>query len=215
MGRTGWVDDERALVAAAQGGDRDALETLLHHHHDRFRALCRRMCGNDADADDATQEALIAVVRGLGAFDGRSSFATWAHRVATNACLDELRRRARRPVPCSETDAVVVAPGRAALSDGSADGTDTVVVRLDLDAALGLLAPEVRAAVVLRDVCGYDYAGIAEILDIPAGTVRSRISRGRARLADLIDRGNRSSIEQRPTHDDGHDPTPSTGEAHA
>ncbi len=180
---TGHDDhDDRALVAAAQAGDRRALERLLAHHHDRLRGLCRRMCGNDADADDATQEALIAVIRGLAAFDGRSAFTTWSHRVATNACLDELRRRSRRPVP-AEPDAS--ASGRVGVTPS--DPAAGVAIRLDLDAALATLAPEVRSAVVLRDLGGYDYATIAEILDIPAGTVRSRIARGRARLADLLD----------------------------
>jgi RNA polymerase sigma-70 factor (ECF subfamily) len=200
-------------VAAAQAGDRDALDALLHRHHDRVRALCRRMCGNDADADDATQETLIAVVRGLPAFDGRSAFATWAHRVATNACLDELRRRGRRPTPWAEPDDLATPfPGPGGL--GGPEPADAVVVRLDLDAALAQLAPEVRAAVVLRDLCGYDYAAIAGILEIPAGTVRSRISRGRARLADLLDLGNHRPRGRRPTIDDAHTPPP-TGDTHA
>jgi RNA polymerase sigma-70 factor (ECF subfamily) len=205
-------------VGAAQAGDRAALETLLDRHFGRLRGLCRRMCGNDADADDATQEALIAVVRGLGAFDGRSAFATWAHRVATNACLDELRRRSRRPAPWADPEAAAPV-GTGPVGNGPAvnqlgagpDLAAGVVDRLDLDAALATLAPEVRAAVVLRDLCGYDYAGIAEILDIPAGTVRSRISRGRARLVTLLDHGNPKAVERRPTSDDGDATTPSGG----
>ena len=86
-------------MAAARDGDRAALDSLLRRHHDRIAAVCRRLCGNDADAADATQEALIAIVRGLPRYDGRSAFSTWAYRVATNACLDELRRRGWRPVP--------------------------------------------------------------------------------------------------------------------
>ncbi len=190
-------------MAAAQDGDPGALEALLLRHHDRLRTLCRRMCGNEADADDATQEALIAVVRGLSGFDGRAAFTTWAHRVATNACLDELRRRARRPAPWAETDAAVGTGTHVTGSTRRGDGTEAVAARLDLDAALAALAPEVRAAVVLRDLVGYDYAAIAGILDIPLGTVRSRISRGRARLAGLLDRGNRAPIGEHPNPDDG------------
>ena len=206
-------------MAAAQGGEADALDALLCRHYDRLRALCRRVCGTDADADDATQEALIAVIRGLPAFDGRAAFATWVHRVATNACLDELRRRARRPLPWGETDPAVTAPSPVTTSpvscvttsSGQADSAEATLVRLDLDAALAQVAPEMRAAVVLRDLCGYDYAAIAEILDVPVGTVRSRISRGRSRLADLLDLGNRPPRGQRPTSDHGHAPTPTTG----
>lgn len=176
------------LVAAAQAGDRDALERLLRRHHDRVRALARRLCGNDADAADATQEALLAIVRGLDRFDQRAAFGTWAYRVATNACLDELRRRARRPQPQPEERLATTASGR--------DPGDVVSARIDVDAALAALPVEFRAAVVLRDLCALDYAEIAEVLDIPAGTVRSRIARGRAAIA--VHLGNPDTGEQRP-----------------
>jgi RNA polymerase sigma-70 factor, ECF subfamily len=176
---SGIADDrgDPELVAAAQGGDRGALEVLLRRHYDRIHGVCRRLAGNDADALDAAQEACIAITRGLGRFDGRAAFATWAYRVATNACLDELRRRRRRPEPGLPDDdgARLVARGPTAES--------LVGDRLDVDAALALLAPEIRAAVVLRDLCDLDYAEIAETLDIPPGTVRSRIARGRVQLA--------------------------------
>ena len=94
--------DDAVLVAAAQSGDTKALDALLRRHHDQIYGLCRRLTGNDADALDATQEALMAVVRGLDGFDGRARFGTWVYRVSTNACFDELRRRKRRPVPLDE-----------------------------------------------------------------------------------------------------------------
>ena len=94
--------DDETLVAAAQAGDTKALDALLRRHHDRVYALCRRLAGNDSDALDATQEALIAVVKGIDRFDGRARFGTWVYRVATNACLDELRRRGRRPLPVDD-----------------------------------------------------------------------------------------------------------------
>ena len=84
-------DDE--LVAAAQSGDRNALDQLLRRHYDRIYAVCRRLTG---DADDACQEALIKITRSLPRFDGRAAFGTWAYRIATNASLDELRKRKRR-----------------------------------------------------------------------------------------------------------------------
>ena len=97
-------DEDRTLIAASQAGDRSALDRLLRQHYDRIYAICRRVAGNDADAADATQEALMAIVRGLPRFDGRSTFSTWSYRVATNACLDELRRRKRRPTPALVDD---------------------------------------------------------------------------------------------------------------
>jgi RNA polymerase sigma-70 factor (ECF subfamily) len=180
--------DDAALAAAAAGGDRPALEELLTRHTDRVHRVCRRIVVHPDDALDATQEALIAIARGIGRFDGRSAFTTWLYRVATNCALDELRRRKRRPVP---TDSL---PEPAAQM-GSVE--DRVGARIDVDTALAALPEEFRVAVVLRDLCDLDYAEIAEVLDVPPGTVRSRIARGRAALAEAL--GNPTTIEQRPT----------------
>ncbi len=171
--------DDHQLVAAARAGDDRALDLLLRRHHDRVWALCRRLAGNDADAADATQEALVTIVTRLDRFDGHSRFSTWVYRVATNACLDELRRRGRRPVPTDDA-----ALGERVATGGTIDGL--VTDRVDVDTALAGLRSEFRAAVVLRDLCDLDYAEIGEILDLAPGTVRSRIARGRAALAHLL-----------------------------
>jgi RNA polymerase sigma-70 factor (ECF subfamily) len=204
-------------VAAARSGDRAALDALLRRHHDRLYAVCRRLTGNDADAYDALQDALIAIVRGLDRFDGRSRFTTWSYRVATNATLDELRRRRRRPLPgLPEDDAFGATgggagPGRAGGGPTGRAGAwgpdpgapvagrldDAVADRVDVDAALALVPEDFRVAVVLRDLCGLDYAEIAEVLEIPPGTVRSRIARGRGLLAAHL--GNRGATPERPS----------------
>ena len=179
-------------MQAARAGDRAALDSLLRRHYDRLYALCRRMTGDRADAADACQEAMIAIVRGLPAFDGRSAFGTWAYRVATNACLDELRRRRRRPEPgLPEGSAEVASP---------LDQVEASTTRVDLDKALQSLPADFRAAVVLRDLCGLSYEEIAEALVIPPGTVRSRIARGRSALAPLLAPGrNPGPSAERPT----------------
>ncbi|HRW36346.1 MAG: sigma-70 family RNA polymerase sigma factor [Acidimicrobiales bacterium] len=183
------------LVALARTGDRPATEELLRRHQPRVHAVCRRMVGNDADALDATQDALMAIVRGLPRFDGRAAFSTWCYRIATNASLDELRRRRRRPVVgLPEHDGHTIEPADRA----AAGAIDRVVDADELDAALASLSPEFRAAVVLRDQCQLDYAEIADVLEIPPGTVRSRIARGRAQLADLL-RGNQTDPDARRT----------------
>jgi RNA polymerase sigma-70 factor (ECF subfamily) len=147
------------------------------------------VCGNDADGADATQEALLAIVRGLPRYDGRAAFGTWAYRVATNACLDELRRRTRRTEPGLEHQPEPASdhyPG------------DEAAASVDVDAALATLGPDFRAAVVLRDLCALDYAEIAEVLGVPVGTVRSRIARGRAAVAAHLS-GNPTPAPERPT----------------
>jgi RNA polymerase sigma-70 factor, ECF subfamily len=174
-------DDSDALAALAAGGDRGALDMLLDRHADRIHAVCRRVLADRDDALDATQEAMIAIARGIERFDGRAAFTTWMYRVATNAALDEARRQQRRPRPVDVTTEVPGARPAAAV------GFDAQVdARLDVDAALRTLPDDFRAAVVLRDLCDLDYAEIAEVLQIPPGTVRSRISRGRALLHEAL-----------------------------
>lgn len=204
------TDDDSALVSAAQSGDRKAMDNLLRRHYDRIHAICRRITGNEADALDATQEAMIAVVRGIPRFDGNSLFSTWVYRVATNASLDELRRRKRRPDPVTFLERPnsdgprvgEVSSGSGRMIGGMQRITDLdldeqLSLQVDIEAALTKLPPEFRAAVTLRDLCGLDYAEIAEILDIPGGTVRSRISRGRAALLPLL--GNLDDDADRPS----------------
>lgn len=182
------LDPDHELAAAAADGDRAALETLLGRHVDRVVAICRRVLADPDDALDASQEALIAIARGITRFDGRSRFTTWLYRVATNAALDEARRRGRRPR----------ASGELPEQPSGDPAVDTAVVdRLDVDAALLSIPPEFRAAVALRDLSGLDYAEIASILGVPPGTVRSRIARGRAALADRL--GNRAGVAERHT----------------
>lgn len=198
------TDDE--LVAAAQGGERAALDQLLRRHYDRIHAVCRRIAGPTRDADDACQEALIKIVRNLASFDGRSAFGTWAYRIATNAALDELRRRDRRPALRSvrdDGDEAVLDP-----VDAHAEASiEAIGDRLDLDAALDELDPDFRVAVVLRDVVDLNYREIAELLDVPLGTVKSRIARGRTALADRL------RLEDLPTlpADDDIDEVPDDG----
>jgi RNA polymerase sigma-70 factor (ECF subfamily) len=181
------------LVRDAVAGDRDALDALLTRHVDRLHAVCRRICGPDA-AFDATQQALMAITRSIARFDGRAAFGTWSHRIAVNAALDEVRRARRRAVPASDHLAVhvPVAP--------PATGPERVVDRLDLEAALAALPEEFRIAVVLRDVADLDYATIAETLDVPIGTVRSRIARGRAALASTLGNPNPATDVQGIDH---------------
>ena len=182
---------DQALVGAAVAGDRGALEQLLRRHHERIAAVCRRMTGNAADGADATQEALIAIVRGLDRFDGRSTFGTWAYRIAVNASLDEMRRRRRRPADSLDQSDWERPEASVDASDGA------VVDRLALGPALAALPEDFRAAVVLRDIGDLDYAEIAEVLGVAVGTVKSRIARGRALLTKQL--GNRDGEQERPT----------------
>lgn len=148
---------------------------------------------------------MIAIVRNLARFDGRSSFGTWTYRIATNASLDELRRRKRRAVPTSNDD---TAEHHHAIETADPDSGQRIEAfgdHMALDAALRVLSDEYRLPVVLRDVADLDYAEIAAVLDIPVGTVKSRIARGRAALAVALSpetdqpTGNQRTDPERPS----------------
>jgi RNA polymerase sigma-70 factor (ECF subfamily) len=191
-------DDD--LIRASQRGDIASLEILLDRHHDRIRAVCAKVVGRGADADDAAQMALIAIVKNLDSFDGRARFTTWSYRIATNAAIDELRRRNRRPttsIDDNEQHLEIAAIG---------DLENATTAKLEIDDALDQLSEEFRVPVILRDLCGLDYGEIAEALDLAPGTVRSRIARGRGKLADIIgpvsDHGNQSGTRGVQGNDD-------------
>ena len=211
------------LAGRAAEGDRAALDVLLRRHQQLVYRLCRRMCAGEADALDATQEALVTVARRIDRFDGRASFTTWLYRVTTNACLDELRRRRRRPQPIGTDPPGAAGASRMGRAGGGAthtgasgpsplrhhpspdDPADVATQRVDLERAMGDLTPAARAVVVLRDQLGMDYAEIATVLEVPTGTVKSRLARARAQLMAALDAhspagaGNQPSPSRRPT----------------
>ena len=156
--------------------------------------------GNDADAQDAAQNGSIAVIRGLAKFDGHSQFSTWSYRVVTNACLDELRRRGRFVArhELLGDDSTAKFDGAVTASGMGHDPASDVVDHLVISAALTAVPEDFRIVVVLRDICDLDYAEIARVLEIPPGTVRSRIARGRSALAAAIS-GNQTPPRRRPT----------------
>lgn len=186
------TDDD--LVAAAKRGDRRAMDELLRRHYDRVHAVCRRIAGTTRDADDAAQEAMIRVIRNIDKFDGRSAFGTWVYRIATNTALDELRRRKRRPqLHVVGDDDMEHEPA----DEMSHRHIDDVADRITIDDALAELPEDFKAVVVMRDVGDLDYAEIAAALDIPVGTVKSRIARGRRILVEKL--GNQEPPAERPT----------------
>lgn len=168
------------LAAAAATGDRDALGILVVRHTPRVYALCHRIMGNHHDAEDATQEVLVTVARRVGSFEGRAAFSTWLHRVTVNTCTDLIRRRGRQPVTAAWRE-------DAAHPDHAvADLLAAREVDASLQAALAQLEPAQRRAVVLFDVGGWSHREIAEHEGVAVGTVKSRVHRGHARLAEAL-----------------------------
>jgi RNA polymerase sigma-70 factor (ECF subfamily) len=165
------------LAGRAAGGDSGAFGILAERHRHLMYAVCRRITCDDHDAVDALQEALIDAWRRIGSFEGRSAISTWLFRIAANAAIDEVRRRAQRQGQASLT---------AAERAGPYDVEASAVAKSTVDWALAKLPPQFRTAVVLREYYDLSYQQIAEVLDIPIDTVKSRISRGRRALADLL-----------------------------
>ena len=165
---------DRALLAAHVAGDRQAFGTLVAAHQARLWAVAVRTLGDRDEAADALQDALLSAYRGAASSRGEARVTTWLHRVVVNACLDRARRRqVRATVPLPEQYDVPAAGNPLADRETA----------LELEAALATLPPEQRAAIVLVDLQGFGVDEAARVLGCPAGTVKSRCSRGRARLA--------------------------------
>lgn len=174
------MSDEE-LVAAWVDGDRAAFDELVRRYRRRVYGICLRYFRDASDAEDAAQDAFVALLRRAHTFQGNAAFATWMYRVAVNACNDLARKRSRRP---QRADADV-----STLGDELASTEDLVGQRelgMVLEAALGQLDADTRAAIVLHDVQGVPYQDIADRLGVAVGTVKSRIHRGHARLAALL-----------------------------
>jgi RNA polymerase sigma-70 factor (ECF subfamily) len=163
------------LLRRHADGDPDAFGLLFRRHKDRLWAVALRIACDPDDAADALQDAMISAFRRAGSFRGESAVTTWLHRIVVNASLDLLRRRSARSVAWSgNPDDLPVAEPR--------QGVSSTESRLDVAAAMGLLPPPQRAALVLVDMLGYSVADASAILDVSEGTVKSRCARGRAKL---------------------------------
>lgn len=165
-------------------GDPHAFGALFLRHRDRLWAVAVRTLHDSDEAADALQDAMISAFRQAAAFRGDSAVTTWLHRIVINACLDRLRRRAARPAVTGLDEGAMDA--LAVTSHGPAEHTDAAETSLEVTAALRLLPPEQRAALVLVDMLGYPVADAAQVLGVAAGTVKSRCARGRARLLPLL-----------------------------
>lgn len=184
--------DERSdaeLLAAHVQGDADAFGLLVARHRDRLWAVAIRTMGNPDDAADGLQDGFIAAYRRAGSFRGDAQVTTWLHRVVVNACLDRLRAsKVRRAEPLPDDLDERGDRGSLATS-GPLEPADAALAgdrRKQVLGALAQLPAEQRAALVLVDMEGYSVAEAAQILDCAEGTVKSRCSRGRSRLAGLL-----------------------------
>ncbi|MCX7624212.1 MAG: sigma-70 family RNA polymerase sigma factor [Thermomicrobium sp.] len=176
----GTEDSDASLVAAAQAGDHAAFATLVRRYQGVVFAVALRLLGDRDAAEDIVQEAFVRAYFGLDRFRG-TNFRAWVLRIAHNAALDHLRAARRHPrVPLER------APEPARDVEAS-PGVEHTGLQAALEAALALLPPDQRAVVLLVDVEGLPYDEVAEVLEIPVGTVKSRLARARVRLRQLLE----------------------------
>lgn len=180
-------DPDRSLVEASAAGDHDAFAALVLRYQAPIVNLARALTADDGEAEDLAQETFIRAYKAIGRFRGDSAFRTWLYRVAVNVIHSHLQRRARRwrwfgP---SLDERESTKQQASALSMPATVEEDTARRQL-IDRALASLPADMRAAVTLRDMYGFDYAEIADMLGIPIGTVESRIFRARQRLRPLL-----------------------------
>jgi RNA polymerase sigma-70 factor, ECF subfamily len=164
------------LVSRARAADPDAFAILVRRHERKVYNLAFRMLGKEEDARDAAQDAFLSCYRNLASFRGDAKFSTWLHRIAVNACYDALRKRRGEVLGIEETPQPPPSP----------DHGDRTAASVDVQRALLLVPPEFRAVLVMHDIQDLPYDDIATALEIPLGTVKSRLHRGRIALATIM-----------------------------
>jgi RNA polymerase sigma-70 factor (ECF subfamily) len=188
--------DDSVLVRQSQGGDTTAMERLILKYQGRIFNVIIKMCGNQDDAAELTQETFVKVIESIDKFKGRSSFYTWLFRIAVNLTLNYCQRHARittRSLDAeeSEPDGKAESLLRDFLSDDRAADPAAVAQSRELcvlamESLLKLEEPQ-RAVIALRDIEGMNYNEIADVLNIEVGTVRSRLSRARSNLREILE----------------------------
>jgi len=181
------LDLESTLVVRCLGGDNTAWEELVRIHTRRVYGLCYRFTGSDTEAQDLTQEVFLRVFRTLNSFrSAEGSFGTWLSRLTRNLLIDHYRRSRQERITDTIEDQLPVLEeslAAAARPDGLVAGREASEI---LQAALQRLSPDLRETVILRDLQEMEYREIAQVLNIPEGTVKSRLNRGRAELARIL-----------------------------
>ena len=183
---------EQQWVDAARQGDQSAFEQLVKLYEKRVLALTTRMCKNPADAEEAAQEAFLSAWPGLPFFRGDASFSTWLYRLASNACVDLLRREGRRQNAAgpslNDEEARVEVRDPAPSPQERAEQAE---LREQIEAGLQALTPDHRQVLILRERHQLSDGEISQVVDVDVGTVKSRINRGRKQLRNfLLNSGN-------------------------
>jgi RNA polymerase sigma-70 factor (ECF subfamily) len=184
---------DRDLIERYLAGDADAFDELMRAHENRVFGICIRMLQDRDAALDATQDVFLTVFRKADRYKAQAAFSTWLYRVAVNTCYDHLRRRKRKRTE--------LLPEHVDPPDQTSDSELAAVeLRPDIEKALATLSPEFRSAVVLVDLEGMSLDNAADTLEVPPGTIKSRLFRARRRLAREL--GNLGPVAEHPNGDE-------------
>jgi len=205
--------DERALLDQLRAGDNRAYERLLREYGGRLLAVARRMMGNEEDAQDALQDAMLSAFRGLERFDGQSKLSTWLHRIVVNACLMRMRTKRRRPensieslLPQFKKDGHRADPGPAwpagRVNPEPGSSIEQTETRRMVRESIDQLPEGYRTVLLLRDIEGLDTEQTAAALDLTANAVKTRLHRARQALRELLDRRMRGSKNETDSSED-------------
>ncbi len=183
-------DQEKALISKVKRGDVDAFEQLFEGYYKKVYNIALRMIGNHDDACELAQEVFIRIYRSIGGFKEESQLSTWIYRIATNVCLDELRRRKNRKIVSMDEDIKLEDNQLKRQLEDHKPTPDIIAERNETREAIKeaiLQLPEHhRTMIIMRDIQGLSYDDIAKILQTPEGTVKSRINRARQALKKLL-----------------------------
>ncbi len=184
--------DELKLIKKAQKGDVASFEKIIEVYQPIIYNISYRFAGNVDDAADMAQEVFLKMFKNINTFQFKSKFSTWIYRVATNTCLDIVKRENRRVSAYSIDDGFEDDEGNITVGEIADSGStpDEVVERYEvrdvINSAISQLSDDYKTVIILRDIRGLPYDEIAEILDCSVGTVKSRISRGRKNLREIL-----------------------------
>ncbi len=182
-------EQERLLIERCQSGDVGSFEQLIGTHQQYVYNIAFRMMGNEEDAKDAAQEALIKVFKNIGSYRHDSKFSTWLYRIVMNTCKDLLRKRKSNVISIDKGIATDEGEVQMEFEDPNASPVrdyERKEVQETIQEAMEDLPEANKSVLILREIKDYSYDEISDILDIPVGTVRSRINRGRKMLADRL-----------------------------
>ena len=201
MARTRPIDTveltEAEAIRRAQQGDADAFERIYRLHNRRVYALCLRMVGNTAEAEDLAQEAFLQLFRKIATFRGESAFSTWLHRLSVNVVLMRLRKKTLAETSLDETaDADEESSGPRKDVGGPDLCLSGSVDRVNLERAVEKLPPGYRSIFVLHDVQGYEHNEIATIMKCSIGNSKSQLHKARMRLRQLLQENERDRARQ-------------------